>query len=52
MKSPLPTNTKKKAPNWMDCNCMCHGDWGNPDTDSIGKTCPHCKPEMYPNYEI
>lgn len=50
MKSPLPTNTKKKAPNWMDCNCMCHGDWGgNPST--IADFCPHCRPDVFPDYE-
>ncbi len=32
---------KKTIPNWMDCNCLCHGDWGELDHSSIGKTCPH-----------
>jgi hypothetical protein len=37
---------KKKAPNWMDCNCECHG-FGDENI-----SCPHCDPDLYPNYEI
>ena len=40
----------KVTPNWMDCNCICHGDWGSDDSESIAKECPHCKPKSYPNY--
>jgi len=43
---------KKKAPNWMDCNCLCHGDWGEVDHSGIAEACPHCKPEMFPDYEV
>jgi hypothetical protein len=45
------TPEKKKAPHWMDCNCKCHGDWGG-DPDEIGVACPHCKPELFPNYVV
>ncbi len=41
----------KITPNWMDCNCICHGDWGQTDHSLIGKSCPHCRPELYPGYE-
>lgn len=42
----------KQTPNWMDCNCMCHGDWGEVDHSTIGKDCPHCRPDLYPDYEV
>jgi hypothetical protein len=38
---------KKKTPHWMDCNCVCH-EW----FDAHAPTCPHCRPDLYPDYEI
>lgn len=42
---------KKKAPHWMNCECKCHGDWGEGYEDSAN-SCPHCQPEKYPDYEV
>ncbi len=44
----MTKKTKKKAPNWMDCNCECH-HWFAEDE---AKTCPHCRPDLYPDYEV
>lgn len=44
-------NMKKKAPHWMNCECKCHGDWGEGYEDSAN-SCPHCQPEKYPDYEV
>ena len=30
-----------KLPNWMDCNCLCHG------FEADGNECPHCHPEKW-----
>lgn len=39
---------KKKAPHWMDCNCQCHGFMAEDEAPA----CPHCKPKLFPDYEI
>lgn len=39
---------KKEAPHWMDCNCECHGF----NEDGEDENCPHCMPELYPDYVV
>ncbi len=37
----------KVAPNWMDCNCQCHGFYDNTALD-----CPHCRPDRYKDWTV